>query len=135
MAGFANRVPEGSRPGCASACVPLGFEVHNLRLVLNSDWHRFGYACVNFGAPMSMRDYGRARRLDFQKLSGDVRKATISALGRHLMDAVGRIVPVVPVPLMAGVFARDPERDWTELELKAEAKRMLDALDATGAHV
>jgi len=128
--------PEARKPGRFwAAWNTLGFAVHNLRLMLNSDWHRFGYACVNFGAPVSMREYSRARGLDFQKLSGEERKAAISALGRNLMDAVGRIVPVVPVPLMAGVFARDPERDWTELELKAEAKRMLDALDAAGAHV
>jgi glycerol-3-phosphate O-acyltransferase len=128
--------PEARKPGRFwAAWNTLGFAVHNLRLMLNSDWHRFGYACVNFGAPVSMREYSRARGLDFQKLSGDERKAAISELGKHLMDAVGRIVPVVPVPLMSGVFARDPERDWTELELKAEAKRMLDALDAAGAHV
>jgi glycerol-3-phosphate O-acyltransferase len=113
----------------------LGFLLHNLRLMLSSEWHRFGYACVNFGAPVSMRDYSRARGIDFQKLSGEGRKAAIAELGAHLMGAVGRIVPVVPVPLMASVFASEPERSWPELELKAEAKRLLDALDAAGAHV
>jgi glycerol-3-phosphate O-acyltransferase len=113
----------------------LGFLLHNLRLMLSSEWHRFGYACVNFGTPVSMRDYSRARGLDFQKLTGEERKAAIADLGSHLMGAVGRIVPVVPVPLMASVFAAEPERSWPELELKAEAKRLLDALDAAGAHV
>ena len=46
------------------------------------------------------------------------------------MDAVGRVVPVLPVPLMATVFVRFWTRLWPELERKAEAGRMLDALDA-----
>ena len=113
----------------------LGFAVNNLRLMLNSDWHRFGYACVNFGSPVSMRAYCRERGIDFSTLPGEQRKARISELGKHLMDAVRRIVPVLPVPLMASVFVRDPDRRWSELELKAEAGRMLDALDAARALV
>ena len=42
--------------------------------MLTSDWHRFGYACVNFGAPVSMRAYCAARGIDFQTLTGDARK-------------------------------------------------------------
>src|SRR4029079_11517990 len=38
----------------------LGFLTNNLRLMLKSDWRRFGYACVNFGAPVSMRAYCRS---------------------------------------------------------------------------
>ena len=113
----------------------LGFAVNNLRLMLNSDWHRFGYACVNFGAPVSMRAYCRERGFDFSKLAGEERKARIAELGKYLMDAVRRIVPVVPVPLMASVFVRDPDKAYSELELKAEAGRMLDSLDAARAVV
>jgi glycerol-3-phosphate O-acyltransferase len=113
----------------------LGFAVNNLRLMLKSDWHRFGYACVNFGSPVSMRAYCSERGVDFSKLAGEERKARVSELGRHLMDAVGRIVPVLPVPLMASVFARDPDKAYSELELKAEAGRILDSLDAARAVV
>ena len=34
----------------------LRFVLHNLSLMLRSEWHRFGYACVNFGTPISMRE-------------------------------------------------------------------------------
>jgi glycerol-3-phosphate O-acyltransferase len=33
----------------------LRFLAHNLALVMRNEWHRFGYACVNFGTPISMR--------------------------------------------------------------------------------
>src|ERR1043166_4283097 len=70
----------------------LRFLMHNLRLALRSEWHRFGYACVNFGTPISMRRY----EVDFQRLSPEARKTEVARLGRTLMDAVGRVVPVVP---------------------------------------
>ena len=64
-------------------------------LMLRSEWHRFGYACVNFGSPVSMREYCRERGLDFQQArrarSASARWPSSAA---HLMDAVGRIVPV-----------------------------------------
>ena len=51
------------------------------------------------------------------------------------MDAVGRIVPVLPVPLIASVFVAQPQRALSALELKAEVGRLLARLEAAGAHV
>ena len=113
----------------------LAFAAHNLRLMLKSEWHRFGYACVNFGSPISMRAYCRERAVDFQRLSGEDRKRETAALGAHLMQAVGRVVPVVPVPLIATVFVGNPERRLSVLELKAEVGRLLDLLERSKAHV
>ena len=105
----------------------LRFVAHNLGLVLRSEWHRFGYACVNFGTPISMRRYG----VDFHRLSGAERKLAVARLGRELMDAVGRVVPVVPVALIAHIFLAS--RSLTELDLKVETRRLLQRLE--GAHV
>jgi glycerol-3-phosphate O-acyltransferase len=109
----------------------LRFVLHNLSLMLRSEWHRFGYACVNFGTPISMRQRG----VEYQALSGEARRAAVAALGAELMHAVGRIVPVVPVPLIAAVFVAQPQRALSELELKAEVGRLLARLEAGGAHV
>jgi len=109
----------------------LRFVLHNVSLMRRSEWHRFGYACVNFGTPISMRERG----IDYQALSGEERRAAVAALGRELMDAVGRIVPVLPVPLIAAVFVSQPQRALSELELKAEVGRLLARLQAAGAHV
>jgi glycerol-3-phosphate O-acyltransferase len=112
-----------------------GFLWQNLRLVLSSRWRRFGYACVNFGPPFSMREYCRANAVDFQRLAGEERKRAMGELGAALMQAVGRVVPVVPVALVATVFVRNSERRVSELELKAEAARLMAALEAGGAHI
>jgi len=109
----------------------LRFVAHNLSLVFKSEWHRFGYACVNFGAPVSMREYSQAHGLDFQRLAGEERRQAMARLGRDLMDAVGRVVPVVPVALIAHIFLE--HRSLTELDLKTEVGRLLERLG--GAHV
>jgi glycerol-3-phosphate O-acyltransferase len=101
------------------------FLVHNLMLALRSEWHRSA-TCVNFGT-ISMRSYD----VDFQRLSGDERRLAVAGLGRALMDAVGRVVPVVPVALIAHVFLE--RRSLTALDLKAETGRLLQRLE--GAHV
>jgi glycerol-3-phosphate O-acyltransferase len=111
--------------------ITFRFIVHNLSLMLRSEWHRFGYACVNFGTPISMRSRG----IDYQALSGEARRAAVASLGRELMEAVGRIVPVVPVPLIASVFVAQPQRALSELALKAEVGQILTRLEAAGAHV
>jgi glycerol-3-phosphate O-acyltransferase len=113
----------------------LKFVLHNVALMIKSEWHRFGYACVNFGSPMSMREYCRARGADFQRLAGEERKQAMADLGRSLMEAVGRVVPVVPVALMATVFLQPPRRPLSELDLKAEVGHLLERLEASAAHV
>jgi len=128
--------PARKRPGRLRALwTTLGFVAHNLRLMLKSEWHRFGYACVNFGSPISAREYCAIHGIDFQRLTGAPRKEAIAALGRHLMGAVGRIVPVVPVPLIATVFMNTVGKPLSELELKAKVEALLDKLDSAGAHV
>jgi len=113
----------------------LAFVWRNLRLMWRSEWHRFGYACVNFGSPVSMRGYCRARGVDFQKLAGEDRRRETAALGEHLMRAVARIVPVVPVPLMATVFVRNPGRGLAAIELKTEVERIIERLDQAAARI
>jgi glycerol-3-phosphate O-acyltransferase len=126
---------EGRRGRLAATGGTLRFVLHNLWLAVRSEWHRFGYACVNFGTPISMREYCRARNLDFQALAGEERRAAMAYLGRELMEAVGRIVPVLPVPLIASIFVAQPQRALSALELKAEVGRLLARLEAAGAHV
>jgi glycerol-3-phosphate O-acyltransferase len=128
--------PDATRRGkLAALWTTLKFAVHNLWLAMRSEWHRFGYACVNFGAPVSMRAYCRERNVDFHHLSSDARRQAIALLGNYLMDTVGKIVPVLPVPLIATVFVREGDRAISELELKAKVERLVEQLQARGAHV
>jgi glycerol-3-phosphate O-acyltransferase len=128
--------PEATRRGKLAALgTTFKFAFHNLGLMLRSEWHRFGYACVNFGAPVSMRTYCGERKLDFHRLAPEDRRREMAALGKHLMDVVGSIVPVLPVPLIATVFVARGDKAISEMELKSEVSRLVERFQARGAHV
>jgi glycerol-3-phosphate O-acyltransferase len=127
---------EGKRSGRVRAVSgTFGFLLHNLLLMVRSEWHRFGYACVNFGSPISMRRYSREHGIDFHRLGAEERRQAVTRLGAELMGAVGAVIPVVPVAMMASVFVAHPERALSELEIKAEVGRLLQRLEAKGARV
>jgi glycerol-3-phosphate O-acyltransferase len=130
------RAPDAKRSGALGALRnALRFAGQQAALILRSRWKRFGYACVNFGAPISAREWLAARDLDFRRLAKEERFARIGEFAARVMHEVGRLIPVLPVPLVAAVFARHPGRRFSELEIKAEAERLIEALEAAGAHV
>jgi glycerol-3-phosphate O-acyltransferase len=130
------RAPGGPRPGVLGAAwTTLRFAGQQVALMARSRWKRFGYACVNFGTPLSVREWASARDLDFRRLAKEDRFARIGELARRVMDEIGRLVPVLPVPLVATVFAQHPGRGLSELEIKAEAGRLIAALEARGAKI
>ncbi len=127
--------PEKKKGGALhAAATTLRFALHNFALMLRNDWHRFGYACVNFGSPVSMRRYLRERNLDLRLLSKEERSAHLEALGATLMAEIGKVIPVLPVPLVATVLLRHGE-PLSELEIKFKAFELMEDLQATGAHV
>ncbi|MBI4912399.1 MAG: 1-acyl-sn-glycerol-3-phosphate acyltransferase [Acidobacteria bacterium] len=128
--------PNAPRPGFAGTVLRAsGFLMENLLLVATGRWHRLGYACVNFGTPISMRAYVRERGLHFPDLGDEQRRPEVARVGDRLMEAIGAVVPVLPVSLVATVLARNPGRQFSELELKAEAHALMAQLEARGAHL
>jgi glycerol-3-phosphate O-acyltransferase len=113
----------------------LRFVSKNLWLRAHSEWHRFGYACVNIGSPVSAREWTRTHGVDFRRLGREERCARVEQLAKDLMVEIARVIPAVPVALAATVFVRDPESAFSELELKAEILRLIERVEAAGAHV
>jgi glycerol-3-phosphate O-acyltransferase len=123
-------------PGAGSALLnTLRFVARNLWLMARNKWHRFGYACVNFGSPFSLKEYVARRGVDFRGLPREERSRALEEFARELMESVARVIPAVPVSLVATVFVREPGRAWSELELKAAVLRLTEQLEARGAHV
>ncbi len=121
--------------GLRASARMLAFVGSQLWLVLRSRWHRFGYACVNFGTPVSVRAWAAARGIDFDHLPREQRQAEVAALGRHLMDQVGRLIPVLPVPLVATVLLQQGEHAIGELELKSAVADLVRALEHHSARL
>ena len=73
--------------------VTLGFVARNLRLMLHGRWYRFGYACVNFAAPLSMRAYTARHHVDFRTLGPQERRTALEGLGAELQNAIAATIP------------------------------------------
>jgi glycerol-3-phosphate O-acyltransferase len=129
-----DREPDVPRKGlAATALTTLRFLGRNGLLLASNRWHRFGYACVNFGAPLSLKGWCAAHRVDPRRLPKEERIARTEELAGELMQAVSRVIPVLPVPLVASVLMAEPERRFGELELKAACLSLLVRLEARGA--
>ncbi|MDP1611765.1 MAG: 1-acyl-sn-glycerol-3-phosphate acyltransferase [Sulfuritalea sp.] len=115
--------------------ITAGFLVRNFIQLLGGGWHRFGYACVNFGTPLSMRAYARERGVHFPALDDTQRRAEVGLVAARLMSAIGQVIPVLPVSLIASILARDLSRAWSEMELKAAAHASMQELEGCGAHL
>ncbi|MHA1528789.1 MAG: 1-acyl-sn-glycerol-3-phosphate acyltransferase [Alphaproteobacteria bacterium] len=86
-------------------------------------YYRFGYAVVGFGEPLSLKEF-LAR-----PPGGD----TVAELGAELSVRIGRVIPVLPVSLVASVFVA-AGAPLSMAEVRAEAAGLLERLHAAGAH-
>lgn len=111
------------------------FIIRNLWLMLRGGWYRFGYAVVNFGTPVSMQKYMKKHNIDFRSLDRKARIKAVELLAQDLMEAAGKVVPVVPVPLIASVFLKDPGKNLSELEIKTRVQSLIGKLESHGARV
>ena len=128
--------PERPRAGMARALgTTLRFVLHNLWLILTRRWYRLGYACVNFGSPVSLRRHIQSHGIDFTRLDDEARKPVVAALGQRLMEAIGQVMPVVPVALVAQVLCAEPEKTRSMLEIKSAAFARIEDWEQRGVHV
>lgn len=127
--------PQQPRAGRLRAVATLlTFLGRHLWRAVNGRSYRFGYACVNFGAPLSMRAWCREHRLRFPDLCEADRRREVTRVAEQLMEQIGQVIPVLPVSLVASLFAEDPPRLWSELELKSAMHERMARLQALGAH-
>jgi len=146
LAEAAGQAPRGV---VATTATATRFGLRQAILWAMGRWHRFGYACVNFGTPVSMRAWTAAHGVDWRALGGAGRAERLGELGAELMAAVARVVPVLPVSLLCTALLEPeagPPRDGpgrqagpggevTTLVLHARTQALMRRLAAAGAHV
>ena len=113
----------------------VGFIRRSLILMVLSRWQRFGYAWVNFGPRISMREYCRKADIDFSRMARDDRFSEIEKLADQLMSGIKQVVPVLPIPLVATVMKEDDGRGLSAFEVEARVNRLIEQLQANGAPV
>jgi glycerol-3-phosphate O-acyltransferase len=128
--------PGAARRGLGYAMARTAwFVAKNLGLALSGRWHRFGYACVNFGTPLSMREYLAVSGADIRQFSEAERRVAVTELGDALMARISQVIPVLPVSLVALVTVRAMGVPLSELELKSRALSLLILLEQRGARI
>jgi glycerol-3-phosphate O-acyltransferase len=123
------------RSGFSAVKQTAAFVFSQFGLMLRRKWYRFGYACANFGTPISLRSYLIEHAWNPSRLDQAARAPHVQTLATHLLLAVGRIVPVLPVSVIAKIFVDSPERTFTEAEIKAAATDLQNRFQSLGAHV
>jgi len=118
-----------------AARTALGFWLGQLGLMLRGRWFRFGYACVNFGGLISARDWlavhaGPAG--DLRGLDKEQRFEIVGRLARDVMKEIARLIPVLPVSLIATVLL-EADQPLDELELKVRASDLVVHFEMRGA--
>jgi glycerol-3-phosphate O-acyltransferase len=113
----------------------IAFIFKNASLSRKNRWRRFGYASVNFGEPVSAREYCEVNQIDFSVLDKEDRFVRVESLAKTIMKNIERVVPIVPNALMSEVFINNRE-DWkSALELKAECCERISQLQKAGAPI
>jgi glycerol-3-phosphate O-acyltransferase len=112
-----------------------GFIGRSLVLMLLSRWRRYGYACVNFGTPQSVKRYCTEEGVDFIRLARPQRFEQVAHLCQHLMAAIAQVIPALPLSLVATVFLEARQQALDILEIEARCNRLSNELQARGAPI
>ena len=104
-------------------------------LMILSRWRRYGYACVNFGTPVSTKAYCQDQELNFSRLPRTDRFPEIEKLCHRLMSAISEVVPVLPVSLMSTVFLDAMDTELNISDIEENSNRLINELQARGAPV
>ena len=85
----------GDRRFPASMKIVSKFLVTQFWLRMTGRYNKFGYAAASFGEPLSMHSFAKDNTAD------------VESVANELMTRIGNVVPILPVPLVARVLARD----------------------------
>ncbi len=93
----------------------------------------FGYASVNFGHTISAKQFADRLGINFIDLDKETRFNYTAMLAQKLMNGIGYVTPILPVPLMAQAFRRSHKPCLSELDVISAVHDLIDQLIEMGA--
>jgi glycerol-3-phosphate O-acyltransferase len=112
-----------------------GFILRSLMLMVLNRWRSFGYACVNFGKPLSVKTYCRAQELNFSKLLRNERFPEVEKLCLEMMGSISEVVPIVPLSLVATVFLEAGDTPMDILQVQERSHHLIETLRFSGGPI
>lgn len=107
----------------------LAFIGKNIWQAMLGKRYRYGYACVNFGKPISLKQWMKAQP---NYSASDANLDDAQPLATTLMNRIGEITPILPVALVATVCENHTNETFNELKLKSDVYELLNTLEASG---
>jgi len=101
----------------------LGWITRQIWFRFTGRYHRFGYASVSFGDPVSLKE--------FVKTCPD---NVTECVAENVMERVREVVPVLPVPMVATVLLA-ADGPMTKEEVVKRVCELAKWLEANGAHI
>ncbi len=103
-------------------------------LRIKGQLYRAGYAVASFGTPISTKEYLKNNKLKLRQLDDKKRFGEIEKFGETLIDAIGEVIPAVPVALVANVVLKLGDKPIGELELKSKVFELISKLEDIGTY-
>ena len=105
-------------------------------MAMRGEWYRFGYTCVSFGEPVSLRKHVAEAEHRFSHCWPPKRAMPRSkSSGNKLMEAVGRVVPALPVSLVSTAMLEAGENPLSLLDIKQRVSSLIGELEGRGSYV
>ena len=113
----------------------LAFATKMLLLSRKLRWRRFGYASVNFGRPVSVKQYCDTNKIKFDEVDSGHRFEQVKTLADNLMKHIADVIPILPIALLSEVLLENKNVWKSELDLKAQALQKIESLKQKGAPI
>jgi glycerol-3-phosphate O-acyltransferase len=98
-------IAEGDRPSrLAQLGTVASYLVGNTVRLLTGRLKRYGRVAVNFGTPLSLREWLKTAPPHVLTLPKEQRLPELERLAREMLQRIGAIIPVTPVPLAAAAL-------------------------------
>ncbi|WP_299353938.1 1-acyl-sn-glycerol-3-phosphate acyltransferase [uncultured Shimia sp.] len=113
----------GGRGFRARISVIAGFFFKQIWLRVRGRYHKFGYAAVSFGHPLSLGEFSKGAHKDITK-----------DLGRELMRRIEDVVPILPVPMVAAII-QSADKPVSRAAIEAQFATWVVKLDKAHVHL
>jgi glycerol-3-phosphate O-acyltransferase len=95
----------------------------------------FGYACANFGRPVSFKDWLESHQLDWATLDREQRFDWLNRFGEELMATVESLIPVAPVATLCWVLQQAAPAGLDQATLLIRFKEAIAGARNRGAFI
>lgn len=129
-------IHEGDRPSrLAQLGTVLSYLASNTVRLFTGRLKRYGRVAVNFGTPLSLREWLRSAPKDTLSLPKEQRLPELERLAREMLTRIGAILPVTPVPLAAAALLSFGQTVVRKEELLERMDQLRDRLTDVNGRV